>query len=317
MSIFNIILRSLGLPSLVIGVSSVLAGIAAALIHGNFELLPATLCILFSCAAQMTSNATHRYYDSRYNLGENIDDGIIDNCDTELRVTPMLRECSVSLLMITSMLGLAISAMAGWWALAVGIGMLLLGLANTAGPNPLGRTPYSPLSSFLFFGPVAVIGTSLVQSGHEASVVFNWYDLEPALYMAGSMGLFAVNCHILHDYANYERDLRNSKRTLPVASGRRTARTLVAANGAAILLLSVLLCSTCHMFHWGLVMTTPLACTLFNTWIARRMRTADQSETLRLQRYCSLNMFAYAALGMILFAVLGVPDDSTMTFFGH
>lgn len=59
--------------SLMLGAGAVLSGMAAAALHGNFELLPATLCLLFAIFMQLAGNYYYLYYDESHNSGWSID----------------------------------------------------------------------------------------------------------------------------------------------------------------------------------------------------------------------------------------------------
>lgn len=59
--------------SLMLGIGAVLAGMAAAELHGNLEFLPATLCLLFVIFLQLAGNYYYLYYDISRNCGSLID----------------------------------------------------------------------------------------------------------------------------------------------------------------------------------------------------------------------------------------------------
>ena len=121
---------------------------------------------------------------------------------------------------------LSIAALAGvtlvslteqWWLLAVGAACLLAAWFYTGGKRPYGYRALGELAVFLFFGPVAVLGTAYVQSGPPS-----------ALTIAASVGVGALSAAVL--VANNLRDIPTDaaagKRTLAVLLGDRDTRRL-------------------------------------------------------------------------------------------
>jgi 1,4-dihydroxy-2-naphthoate octaprenyltransferase len=67
-------------------------------------------------------------------------------------------------------LGASLVAYRGWPVVAIGSASLLAALAYMGGPRPIAYTPFGELTAFLFFGPVAVVGTDWVLTGHVDAV---------------------------------------------------------------------------------------------------------------------------------------------------
>lgn len=65
------------------GIGCVLMGTACAAIHGNTEVLPATLCIIFVVFMQMAANFYYRYYDVANSCGNDIDSRIASHAIKE------------------------------------------------------------------------------------------------------------------------------------------------------------------------------------------------------------------------------------------
>lgn len=279
MTIFKVLSKSINPESLLIGVSTVLAGSAAAGLHGNLEILPAILCMLFAVFAQMASNLAHRYMDECTNSGENIDDKISGVSESGIPTKIILKEGFISVMLITIMIGCAIATMTGWWAFVLGLIIFLIGWVTNAGPM-LVRTPWSLLSTFLLFGPIGVIGTSLVQSLHEATDPLGWYDLSPAIYIGCVMGFMTANCHIVYNFASYHADRRNSKRTFSIAFGRKAARILFIINGLAAFFLMLSMCLNLKPEKWGLDMIAPSISLLINIYmVASEIYVAQPGNT--------------------------------------
>lgn len=122
------------------GIGCVLMGTACAAIHGNTEVLPATLCMIFVVFMQMAANFYYRYYDIANSCGNAIDSRIASHSTKEPR--GILKECSFACLLLAAMCGLSIATMGGIWALIVGFFIVLIVWLTVGGSMPLLRTPY-------------------------------------------------------------------------------------------------------------------------------------------------------------------------------
>jgi len=111
--------------------------------------------------------------------------------------------------------GLYLTAVAGPWIVVVGIVSILAAIAYTGGPWPLGYHGLGDLAVFVFFGPVAVVGTAFVQTGELSG---------RAMWAAIPVGLLATAILVVNNLRDIETDARAGKRTLAVRLGRRGAR---------------------------------------------------------------------------------------------
>ncbi len=106
--------------------------------------------------------------------------------------------------------------------LLAGLGLLamLAAVAYTAGPKPFGYLGLGEVFVFLFFGPVAVIGTAYVMTG----------AVEP-LSVAASlpMGCLITAILVVNNLRDIDTDRVAGKRTLAVRIGREATRREYAA----------------------------------------------------------------------------------------
>ena len=122
---------------------------------------------------------------------------------------------------VAGLLGLWLVALSGaWWLLAVGVLCVVAAWTYTGGRRPYGYLGLGEVGVFVFFGLVAVLGTTYVQVGEFTG---------PSL--AASIGIGALACAIL--VANNIRDIPtdtvSGKRTLAVVLGERGSRTFFIA----------------------------------------------------------------------------------------
>lgn len=96
----------------------------------------------------------------------------------------------------------------------VGIGAAAIAsaIAYTGGPYPLGYNGLGDLFVFLFFGPVAVVGTTFVACG----------ALQPLAFATSvPVGALATAVLVVNNVRDVETDAETGKRTLVVRLGRR------------------------------------------------------------------------------------------------
>ncbi|MFT4028263.1 MAG: 1,4-dihydroxy-2-naphthoate polyprenyltransferase [Protaetiibacter sp.] len=106
-----------------------------------------------------------------------------------------------------------------WWLLAVGVVALAAGWFYTGGKRPYGYAMLGEFAAFLFFGVVAVAGTTFVQVGEV--------NLES--WIGGvCAGLFAAAVLHVNNQRDRASDRAAGKRTLATASGDLGSRILYA-----------------------------------------------------------------------------------------
>ena len=296
------------------GIGCVLMGTACAALRGNTEILPATLCIIFVVLMQMGGNFHYRYYDIVHSCGTEIDSRIANRSSKESPA--ILKECSFACALLAAMCGLSIATMGGVWALIVGIFTALIAWLTMGGSMPLLRTPYGIICSFILFGPICVITTSLIQSMHEAAEPLNWFDITPSLYMSIVMGLMCVNATMLYSYSNFYSDRRNSKETVVVAIGRKPTRILFMLNSVIYTVVTIFMCLQLHLPLNGLDMLPSSLCFIIDIYIWWQMKTRPRYQLKTLVDVGNFNVFLMGLLSFLIFELTGIPDDSTLTFFG-
>jgi 1,4-dihydroxy-2-naphthoate octaprenyltransferase len=150
-----------------------------------------------------------------------------------------------------ALVGAWLIARGGWPVAAIGVGGLVAAIAYTAGPWPLAYHALGEPCVFLFFGPLAVCGTELLQAGRASAAGF----------MASlPVGLLATAILLVNNVRDVEGDARAGKRTLVVRLGRHAGRALYAGALAAAFLLAavvaVALSSAAPLVAW---LSAPLA----------------------------------------------------------
>jgi 1,4-dihydroxy-2-naphthoate polyprenyltransferase len=113
--------------------------------------------------------------------------------------------------------GLVLSARTSWWLIAVGAAAIISAWRYTGGDSPYGYRGLGEVFVFIFFGPVAVVGTTFVQTGRM-----------PLLAWAASIPVGLLICAVLviNNLRDRQTDSVSGKRTLAVRLGDRLTRAL-------------------------------------------------------------------------------------------
>lgn len=119
-----------------------------------------------------------------------------------------------------AVLGLVLIAAAGWPVVVIGVAAIVAGVAYTAGPWPLAYHGLGEAFVFVFFGPVAVCGTALVQAGAVSAL---------AVVASLPVGFLATAILLVNNVRDVDGDRRVAKRTLAVRLGRPAGRAMYAA----------------------------------------------------------------------------------------
>jgi 1,4-dihydroxy-2-naphthoate octaprenyltransferase len=207
----------------------VLVGTGAAAALDGFRPVPALLALLVALALQVAVNYANDYSDGTRGT------------DAE-RVGPMRlvgsgaaspRQVLVAAglaFAVAAAAGLALAALSSWWLVAVGAVCIAAAWTYTGGPLPYGYRALGEVFVFVFFGLVAVVGTTYAQTGTLPGLAFA---------VAVPIGLLSVALLMVNNLRDIEGDAVVGKRTLAVLLGERATRLAYA--GLLIVALGVVL----------------------------------------------------------------------------
>lgn len=119
---------------------------------------------------------------------------------------------------IAALAGLAVVVATGhWWLLAVGAAAIAAAWFYTGGRRPYGYAGLGELAVFIFFGPVAVLGTLYVLTGQVTGA---------GVGAAVAVGSFSSAVLVANNLRDIPTDATVGKRTLAVLLGDRDTRWL-------------------------------------------------------------------------------------------
>jgi 1,4-dihydroxy-2-naphthoate octaprenyltransferase len=199
-------------------VSPVLAGTGVAAYVDGFVWWKALLALVVALALQVAVNYANDYSDG------------IRGTDAD-RVGPMrlvgsgaataaaVKRAAFLAFGVAAVAGLALAATTAWWLVAVGAVCVLAAWFYTGGTRPYGYLGLGEVMVFVFFGLVAVVGTTYVQTE-----TWEW----AALWAAVGVGALACAILVANNLRDIPTDEVAGKRTLAVLLGDRRTRALYA-----------------------------------------------------------------------------------------
>ncbi len=200
-------------------VAPVLVGTGAAAGVGSFVLIRALLALLVALALQVGVNYANDYSDGvRGTDAHRV--GPTRLVAAGLASGSAVRTAALLCFTVAAAAGLVLAALTTWWLLLVGAAAIAAAWFYTGGAKPYGYRALGELSVFLFFGVVAVVGTSYVQAERI---------LPQAVVASIPVGLLACALLVVNNLRDIEGDTDVGKRTLAVVLGDRRTRWLYAA----------------------------------------------------------------------------------------
>ena len=118
---------------------------------------------------------------------------------------------------VAGVAGLVLAATTAWWLVAVGLVCVVAAWFYTGGSKPYGYLGLGEVMVFVFFGLVAVVGTTYVQTE-----TWEW----PALYAGVGVGALACAILVANNLRDIPTDTVAGKRTLAVRLGDERTRAL-------------------------------------------------------------------------------------------
>jgi 1,4-dihydroxy-2-naphthoate octaprenyltransferase len=217
--------------------SPVIAGTGLAVFEQGFSWVAAVLALVVSLALQVGVNYANDYSDGiRGTDTERV--GPLRLVGSGLASPPLVKRAAFVSFGIAGLAGLALVILTQqWWLLVVGVACVLAAWYYTGGKRPYGYAGLGEVFVFIFFGLVAVCGTTYVQVGR----------ISLATLLTG-VWVGALACAIL--VTNNLRDIRGDaqvgKRTLATRlgdAGTRVLYVILIALSALLIIVAALVTS--------------------------------------------------------------------------
>lgn len=196
-------------------VAPVIIGTAAAFDLGALHWGRAVLAALVALLLQIGVNYANDYSDGIRGTDE-VRVGPLRLVGSGVAKPGHVKMAAFGALGLAMLAGLALVVLSqAWWLLLVGAGAVLAAWGYTGGKNPYGYMGLGDVFVFVFFGPVATLGTTFTQAG----------AVSPAAVLGSiATGLIAVALLMANNVRDIPTDTGVGKRTLAVRLGDRNAR---------------------------------------------------------------------------------------------
>lgn len=201
--------------TLAAAVGPVLLGNALALASGPLSPLITVATFLTAISLQIGTNLANDYFD--WKKGADGPDRLGPARATQsgwLAPRKVARATALAF-GLSALFGLYLVVAGGWPFIVLGIASIAAGVMYTGGPKPLGYHGLGDAAVFVFFGPVAVIGTFFLQRQSVDAIV-------AAASLA--QGAWVTAILVVNNVRDRHSDARAGKRTLAVRLGLRASR---------------------------------------------------------------------------------------------
>ncbi|SFD87051.1 1,4-dihydroxy-2-naphthoate polyprenyltransferase [Blastococcus tunisiensis] len=199
-------------------VAPVLVGTGAAAALDGFALPAALLALVVALALQVAVNYANDHSDGK--RGTDADRvGPMRLVGSGAATPAQVLTAALLAFAVAGVAGLALAALSSWWLVAVGAVCMAAAWTYTGGPAPYGYRALGEVFVFVFFGPVAVVGTTFVQTGTVPGL---------AVAVSVPVGLLIVAILVVNNLRDIDGDAAAGKRTLAVLLGDRVTRLVFA-----------------------------------------------------------------------------------------
>jgi 1,4-dihydroxy-2-naphthoate octaprenyltransferase len=193
----------------------VAAGTGVAAVTGGVDSLLATLALLVSLSLQVGVNYANDYSDGIR--------GTDKNRVGPLRLTgsgsakpEAVKFAAFGAFGVAAITGLVIVLITQqWWMVFVGLMAILAAWFYTGGKSPYGYSGLGEIAVFVFFGLVATVGTSYIQTLQVS---------ELAVLSGIGVGLYATAVLLVNNIRDIETDKLSNKRTIAVLMGPKISK---------------------------------------------------------------------------------------------
>ena len=281
-------------PSLLVAIAPVLVG--ASLGYRQTGTIDPLLVCLAALAALLMQVITNLQNDVGYTqrgaeqVGQRI--GLPRATARGWLTSRQVRVAIVVLSVMAIGLGLVLVYLRGWPVLVLGSASLLAALAYMGGPRPIAYTPWGEVTVFLFFGPVAVLGTGWLLTG----------GLSGAGALASvAVGAIAAAALAVNNHRDQEHDRLTGRRTIAVRFGARWSERSFAGM-LSLAFVAVLGLARLVTQFWPLLalLLVPTAWQIYRDFVhcpGGRAYNAILFRTFRLGLWFSLLLSAGALVG--------------------
>ena len=197
----------------------------------------ALAALIVALAIQVGTNYANDYQDGVRGT-DDVRVGPVRLVASGLAPASAVRTAALVAFGVAAVAGLALAAAVGWELILVGLVSFAAGWLYTGGPKPYGYLGLGEVFVFVFFGLVATVGSTYVQTGEVTGL---------AVCAAVPVGLLATALLVVNNLRDIPTDTEAGKMTMAVRLGDRTTRIVYVTMLVDVFLLVVVLAVTARM----------------------------------------------------------------------
>ena len=194
----------------------VVVGTGVAIGEGHGVWWRALLAAFVSLALQVGVNYSNDYSDGIRGTDE-VRVGPLRLVGSKVAPPKQVLAAALGCFLAAAVAGLVLAAVTSWWLLLVGVAAIVAAWFYTGGSKPYGYRALGEVSVFVFFGLVAVVGTTYVQV--QGVPWTAWVAAVP-------VGLLACALLVANNLRDIPTDQETGKQTLAVVLGDHKTRLL-------------------------------------------------------------------------------------------
>ena len=197
----------------------------------------AVAALVVALAIQVGTNYANDYQDGVRGT-DDVRVGPVRLVASGLAPAAAVRTAALASFGVAAVAGLALAAAVGWELILVGLVSFAAGWLYTGGPKPYGYLGLGEVFVFTFFGLVATVGSTYVQTGEVTGL---------AVCAAVPVGLLATALLVVNNLRDIPTDTEAGKKTMAVRLGDRTTRIVYITMLVDVFLLVIVLGVTARM----------------------------------------------------------------------
>jgi 1,4-dihydroxy-2-naphthoate polyprenyltransferase len=209
------------LPAAIVPVLVGTAAAAGADLGGGKDIIAwrFAAALVVAVAIQVGTNFANDYSDGVRGTDDASRVGPVRLVGSGLAAPGSVKLAAIASFAVAAIAGLALAMAVSPWLIAVGAVSFAAGWLYTGGPRPYGYYGLGELFVFVFFGLVATVGSSYVQTEEVTAL---------AVAAAFPVGLLATALLVVNNLRDIPTDAAAGKRTLAVRMGAQRTRILYA-----------------------------------------------------------------------------------------
>ena len=269
----------------------IVLGLAVAYVEiGHINILIACLTALCALVLQIASNLANDYLDAKRGVDNETRLGPIRVTSSGLLSPASVKNALIVSLITAFSLGITLIVVGGPFILVIGLLSLYFAYGYTGGPFPLSYNGLGEIAAFIFFGVIAVVGTTYLQT-HAVSRL--------ALILGMGPGFISACILAVNNLRDIVSDTHSKKRTLAVRFGEKFQRYLCITT----IILSIIVCLYVMINYQfkGLLPVIILPLIFYKTWLQILFQPIDSKLNTALARTAQYNLLycLFISAGMI------------------